>query len=83
MLRIVIQDQNRHHVLKLVGNVAGRWVEELRRAWEQCTSNWLAVTVTVDCSRVAAVDSAGREILRQMVRQGALLRGPNLKDGLW
>lgn len=76
MFRIMIKDDNERHIIKITGRIVGPRVEELRRAWELCKANWLPVTTTVDCSELVFMNSAGKELLAHMIRDGALLRLP-------
>jgi len=60
-------------VLELEGKLAGLWVKELRSSW-QSTAVTPGISATrVDLSSVTFIDQEGKNLLREMYREGANL----------
>jgi ABC-type transporter Mla MlaB component len=59
--------------LKLEGKILGPWVIELRRACEELRVSTSAFCL--DLTDVTFIDSAGRGLIHDLVRQGATLPG--------
>jgi ABC-type transporter Mla MlaB component len=72
MLRITTQNDMQLLTFRLEGRLAGPWVHELRDCWQSALSPLPAV-VHVDLRSVLFVDAAGKNLLIDMVRQGAKL----------
>ena len=64
-----------HRSLKLEGSLSGLWVEELRKAWSAGAEPQRDPQVTLDLSGVNFVDEAGRELLMEIRKTGAVLLG--------
>ncbi len=58
---------------KLEGRLAGPWVQELERCWDCNVGTMTLHPLTVDLSAVTYVDSDGKDLLKQIHRQGAKL----------
>jgi ABC-type transporter Mla MlaB component len=76
MLRIAPVDDGKGRAipaLKLEGKLLGPWVIELSRACEELgvPPNALCLNLT----EVSFIDSAGLELLRDLIRQGATISG--------
>ena len=72
MLRITIQHEPEFLTVRLEGRLAGPWVTELRDCWQSGYAS-LPPAVHIDLKSVTFVDAGGKELLREMHRQGARL----------
>jgi ABC-type transporter Mla MlaB component len=72
MLRITTQNDAQVLTFRLEGRLAGLWVTELRDCWQSCLASCPAL-VHVDLQSLTFVDTAGKELLGEMHRQGAKL----------
>ena len=72
MLRITPQNNAQVLTFRLEGRLAGLWVKELRDCWQCCLTSCPAL-VQVDLRSLTFVDTAGKELLGEMHRQGAKL----------
>ena len=57
----------------LEGRLVGPWVKELEKCWESQPAAGPARAVLVNLAAVTFIDSAGRDLLTRMRRQGAEL----------
>ena len=76
MLRVTVKEERGRATLHLEGVLAGPWVFEVERCWQDtkvCPEH-----VIVDLSEVLSLDGAGRELLEQMHAAGTQLRGEGL-----
>jgi len=73
MLRITWDQASSPPRLKLHGRVGGPWVEELGRIWHDMKTK--PAQCIVDLTEVTYVTWEGRQLLGEMVRQGAELHG--------
>jgi hypothetical protein len=71
MLRITTQNDGVTTVFDLEGKLAGPWVDELERCWQQAVINHRPVRVVL--KTVAFIDAEGRRLLADMYRQGVEL----------
>ena len=71
MLRIIVERNSNTATMKLVGKLAGPWLEELDRTWADVHGGWAGDGVLLDLSDVTFVAPEGRERLEAMYRQGA------------
>jgi hypothetical protein len=79
MLKITTDAQSDPTTLKLEGKIAGEWVNELRRTWNELRRRKLGRAMIVDLSDVSFIDEEGKQLLALMFRQGAEFRsGPLL-----
>jgi hypothetical protein len=62
--------------LHLEGVLAGPWVHEVERCWQE--TKVCPERVIVDLSKVLSLDGSGRELLEQMHAAGTQLRGEGL-----
>jgi len=76
MLRITSCNAGEKFMLKLEGKLSGPWVEELKRCWR--TSSHIYKDLVVDLSGLTYVDSAGKQLLCSIVREGSKLVGSGL-----
>ena len=71
MLKITIDIEGKRANLELEGRLAGPWVEELRDCWQRARSDDRQINVVL--KQVTFIDGAGRQLLAEMHRQGAVL----------
>ena len=74
MLKITIETALHTATLKLEGQLAGLWVDELERNWFAVRDNFANKRVMVDLCDVTFVDAEGRKLLTWMYDQGARFR---------
>lgn len=73
MLKITTLIHAESTTFKLEGRLAGPWVQELERCWSSVFSTMTTHPLTIDLSAVTYVDSDGKDLLKQIHRQGAKL----------
>ena len=71
MLKITTGFDSERATLELEGRIAGPWVQELRDCWQRVTSADRQINVVL--KQVTFIDSAGKQLLAEMHRQGAVL----------
>jgi len=74
MLRITVHSEEQATRLVIEGELTEPGVEELRKCWQQ-VSSLPPPSVLVNLTDLTGIDSAGKELLAQMHRQGARLIG--------
>jgi len=72
MLRVTTTSQNQTITLKLEGKLAGPWVQEVTRVWDD-TAQSPRSDYVVDLRSVTFIDSPGQALLATMSQQGAQL----------
>lgn len=78
MLRISWDQEASPARLRLHGKVSGPWVEELERVWDEIRTK--GPHLIVDLTEVTFVGRDGRQLLGEMLRQGAELQsGPLMR----
>ena len=70
MLRITTYIAEDECLLKLEGDLAGAWVQELAGCWRQVAARPDIHRVRVDLTDVGRVDSAGRDLMTAMHGRG-------------
>jgi len=75
MLRITVHSEEQATRLVIEGELTEPGVEELRKCWQQVSSLPPPPSVLVNLTDLTSIDSAGKELLAQMHRQGARLIG--------
>lgn len=69
MLKIMVVQDAKGTTVVLAGRLAGPWVEELRRCWNEaaagCSDKW-----RVDLRQTTHVDEEGKALLSEMSRRG-------------
>ena len=78
MLRITMKNHAQPPVLKLEGTLAGPWVDELLRTWNELRVKAPGEPLSLDLSDVTYVDSNGKMILGWMLRKGVKLENARL-----
>jgi ABC-type transporter Mla MlaB component len=71
MLKITTHTDATATTLELEGKLAGPWVQELERCWQEAVQ--VNRPVKVRLKVVTFIDGAGRKLLAEMHRQGAEL----------
>jgi len=72
MLRITTQNDAQVLKFRLEARLAGLWVKEVGVCWQICVASCPAL-VQVDLRSLTFVDTAGKELLGELHRQGAKL----------
>jgi anti-anti-sigma regulatory factor len=72
MLKVTTTDQNQTVTLKLEGKLAGPWVQEMTRVWDD-TARTPRGEYVVDLRSVTFIDNPGKALLATMSRHGAQL----------
>jgi anti-anti-sigma regulatory factor len=77
MLRITVEDNPETMVLKLEGRLAGPWVAELDRLWEQTSHALENRKISIDLRATTFADANGIRSLRSIYEQtsAAILTG--------
>ena len=73
MLRITTEAAPFERTLRLEGRLAGPWVDELSRTWEELRAVRDAGSIRIDLDGVTFVSSSGKSLLRRIHRQGTRL----------
>lgn len=71
MLRITISDRPSELGLRLEGRLAGPWVREVERCWQEVQAAARNRAVIVDLRDIDFVDAAGERLLAAMYQHGA------------
>ena len=74
LLRISIEQDHNVLLFVLEGRLVGPWVDELRRVREQHASSERERRLTVDLCGLTAMDTAGRDLLEELLQRGATIR---------
>ena len=73
MLRITTYTQPGHLTFQLEGRLVGPWVLEMVNCWSRVATGRRLPEIRVDLSAVTNLDTAGRELLRDLHTNGAEL----------
>ncbi len=68
-MKITIQEQDQTIEIKLEGRVAGPWVPEVRRVWEETAPQLGTKTLSIDIQHVTYADAGGKQALREIYAQ--------------
>jgi ABC-type transporter Mla MlaB component len=71
MLRITTEESLGAITLRLEGKLAGPWVLELDRCWHMVRDMEASKKFTIDLTGVTFIDSAGKDLLASIHRDGA------------
>ena len=74
MLRITIKKDDSSEVWELEGKLSGEWVCELNRLWKDRPPQ-AGLPTEVHLKAVSYIDPAGKQLLAEMRRQGAEIKG--------
>jgi hypothetical protein len=69
MLRITVRPEETSTKLELEGRLAGAWVAELQRAWQEAGLSG-SRRIVVNLAAVSYVDADGKRLLSDMCRTG-------------
>jgi len=76
MLRVTIKKEDSSETWELEGRLSGEWVPELDRLWRQRTPQSESdATIQIHLKAVSYIDPAGKQLLSEMRRQGAEIKG--------
>lgn len=80
MLRITKGATAQGAEIRLEGKLSGAWVDEAKHVWQAITAESPDTAVLVDLCGVSFIDAPGKQLLKQMFRQGAAFRccGPDI-----
>jgi len=78
VLRITKTEEQNGHGLTLAGRLEGPWVEVLRNSWEEIRRGNGRAPIPVNLRDASFVDAQGRELLRGMQAQGAVLANASM-----
>lgn len=78
MLRITVLTRSDKTVLKVEGKLTGPWVGELQRCWGMALDGHPRERIVIDLTNVTFVDTAGKELIRDICNRGTelLATGP-------
>jgi hypothetical protein len=79
MLRITINEASKEAAeMILAGRVAGPWVEELDRVWQEAAPRIGSRKLTIDLRDVTYADAAGKNVLLKILSQSGaeMVAGP-------
>ena len=82
MLKITQKNHDRPTTLFLEGRLAGPWVDEAERQWNDVSLRVGADSLVIILRGVVFVDGAGKKLLGRMLREGAELFGARLLTNL-
>jgi anti-anti-sigma regulatory factor len=69
VLKITVEENSEEIALKLEGRLAGPWVEELNRLWEQTAPNLNGRKLFLDLRGTTYADAGGIRILKAIYSQ--------------
>lgn len=78
MMRITQQQDGETITLKIEGCLAGEWVNETERCWDEVKNDTHLRVIRIDLTGVTFIDAAGRELLAQMFESGAIAVAANV-----
>ena len=78
MMRITLQHDSETSTLKIEGCLAGEWVNEMQRCWDEVKTGALHRAIRIDLTDVTFIDAAGRELLAQIFASGAIAVAANV-----
>ena len=77
MLRITVHDTPQAITFQLEGRLAGPWLRELEACWQGTLARQRRPIVRVDLLGVTFIDSAGKDCLAALHREGAEFVAPD------
>ena len=78
MMRITRQQDSETITLKIEGCLAGEWVNEMKRCWDEVKTDARHRAIRIDLTDVTFIDVAGRGLLAQMFASGAIADAANV-----
>lgn len=84
MLRISVNESASPVHIRLEGKLAGPWVSELERTWEELKANLAGRAAEIDVRQVTSFDQNGRKLLAGLEAEGvSILTGSDLLAALF
>jgi ABC-type transporter Mla MlaB component len=74
MLRVTIKKEEASEIWELEGKLSGEWVSELSRLWKERPPQ-AGLSAEVHLKAVSYIDPAGKQLLAEMRKQGAEIKG--------
>ncbi len=74
MFRVTIRKEGSTEIWELEGKLSGEWVSELNRVWKG-RSPQAGLSTEVNLKAVSYIDPAGKQLLADMHREGAEIKG--------
>jgi ABC-type transporter Mla MlaB component len=74
MLKVTIKLADSAETWELEGKLAGDWVKELERCWNERTSP-ASMALEIHLKAVSYIDTAGKQLLTEMHGRGVEIRG--------
>jgi hypothetical protein len=71
MLRITVRDEPESVTFQLEGRLAGPWVREAQKCWDETTGSHHHSAILCDLTGVTLIDHAGKAFLAAVHAQGA------------
>lgn len=71
MLRITVRDEPERVIFQLEGRLAGPWVREAQKCWDDTTGSQRLSAIVCDLTGVTLIDHAGKAFLAAAHAQGA------------
>ena len=78
MMRITRQQDGETITLKIEGCLAGEWVNEMKRCWDEVKTDARHRAIRIDLTDVTFIDVAGRSLLAQIFASGAIAGAANV-----
>lgn len=78
MMRITQQSDGEATTLKLEGCLAGEWVGEMKRCWDEIQGATRSRVIRMDLAEVTFIDAAGRQLLAEMIEAGVTPTATNV-----
>jgi ABC-type transporter Mla MlaB component len=78
MMRITRQQDGETITLKIEGRLAGEWVDEMKRCWDEVKTAARQRVIRIDLTDVTFIDVAGRDLLAQIFASGAIAGAANV-----
>lgn len=78
MMRITRQQDGETITLKIEGCLAGEWVNEMKRCWDEVKTGARRRAIRIDLTDVTFIDAAGKGLLAQMFASGAIAGAANV-----
>ncbi|MBS1788144.1 MAG: TolC family protein [Acidobacteria bacterium] len=78
MMRITQQSDGEATTLKVEGCLAGEWVGEMKRCWDEVEGATHSSVIRMDLTEVTFIDAAGRQLLAEMIGAGVTPTATNI-----
>lgn len=78
MMRITRQQDGETFTFKIEGRLAGEWVEEMARCWDEASKSDRSRVIRIDLTEVTFIDATGKKLLAAMFAAGVTPAAANL-----